>query len=108
VDDAVLLGSLLADRATRRTVAGLAVLGPMWIALAWGVRSTTAWRRWCGSTSPHAAPTASAFSIMAVPIVGTVSAIVHRRRGAALARLAAALFVILAIASALLGRPAAK
>ena len=82
---------------------------PMWIALAWGVAinygvAQVVWFN-LARTLP---PTASAFSIMAVPIVGTVSAIAIVGEVPRWQDWAAALFVILAIASALLGRPAAK
>ena len=53
-------------------------------------------------------PTASAFSIMAVPLVGTASAIAIVGEVPGWQDWAAALFVVLAIASALLGRPATK
>jgi drug/metabolite transporter (DMT)-like permease len=81
----------------------------MWIALAWGVAinygvAQVVWFN-LARTLP---PTASAFSIMAVPIVGTVSAIAIVGEVPRWQDWAAALFVILAIASALLGRPAAK
>jgi len=82
---------------------------PMWIALAWGVAinygvAQVVWFN-LARTLP---PTASAFSIMAVPIVGTVSAIAIVGEVPRWQDWAAALAVILAIASALLGRPAAK
>jgi len=82
---------------------------PMWAALAWGVAinygiAQVVWFD-LARTLP---PTASAFSIMAVPIVGTVSAIAIVGEAPRWQDWAAALFVILAIASALLGRPAAK
>ena len=82
---------------------------PMWVALAWGVAinygiAQVVWFD-LARTLP---PTASAFSIMAVPIVGTVSAIAIVGEVPRWQDWAAALFVILAIASALLGRPAAK
>jgi drug/metabolite transporter (DMT)-like permease len=82
---------------------------PMWLALAWGVAINYGIAQvvWFGlaRTLP---PTASAFSIMAVPLVGTVSAIVLLGEVPRWQDWAAALFVILAISSALLGRPAAK
>jgi drug/metabolite transporter (DMT)-like permease len=82
---------------------------PMWVALAWGVAINYGIAQvvWFGlaRTLP---PTASAFSIMAVPIVGTVSAIVIVGEVPRWQDWAAALAVMLAIASALLGRPAAK
>jgi len=82
---------------------------PMWVALAWGVAINYGIAQvvWFGlaRTLP---PTASAFSIMAVPIVGTVSAIAIVGEVPRWQDWAAALAVILAIASALLGRPAAK
>ena len=82
---------------------------PMWAALAWGVVinygiAQVVWFD-LARTLP---PTASAFSIMAVPVVGTVSAIAIVGEVPRWQDWAAALFVILAIASALLGRPAAK
>jgi len=82
---------------------------PMWAALAWGVAinygiAQVIWFN-LARTLP---PTASAFSIMAVPVVGTVSAIAIVGEVPRWQDWAAALFVILAIASALLGRPAAK
>lgn len=82
---------------------------PMWAALAWGVAinygiAQVVWFN-LARTLP---PTASAFSIMAVPVVGTVSAIAIVGEVPRWQDWAAALFVILAIASALLGRPAAK
>ncbi len=82
---------------------------PMWLAIAWGVAinygiAQVIWFH-LARTLP---PTASAFSIMAVPIVGTVSAIAIVGEVPHWQDWAAALFVILAIASALLGRPAAK
>jgi drug/metabolite transporter (DMT)-like permease len=82
---------------------------PMWIALAWGVAINYGIAQvvWFGlaRTLP---PTASAFSIMAVPVVGTVSAIVIVGEVPRWQDWAAALAVMLAIASALLGRPATK
>jgi drug/metabolite transporter (DMT)-like permease len=82
---------------------------PMWLALAWGVAINYGIAQvvWFGlaRTLP---PTASAFSIMAVPLVGTVSAIVLLGEVPRWQDWAAALFVILAISSALLGRPVAK
>jgi len=82
---------------------------PMWVALAWGVAinygiAQVVWFN-LARTLP---PTASAFSIMAVPVVGTVSAIAIVGEVPRWQDWAAALFVILAIASALLGRTAAK
>jgi drug/metabolite transporter (DMT)-like permease len=82
---------------------------PMWAALAWGVAinygiAQVVWFN-LARTLP---PTASAFSIMAVPVVGTVSAIAIVGEVPRWQDWAAALFVILAIASALLGRPSAK
>jgi drug/metabolite transporter (DMT)-like permease len=82
---------------------------PMWAALAWGVAinygiAQVIWFN-LARTLP---PTASAFSIMAVPVVGTVSAIAIVGEVPRWQDWAAALFVILAIASALLGRPAPK
>jgi drug/metabolite transporter (DMT)-like permease len=82
---------------------------PMWVALAWGVVinygiAQVVWFN-LARTLP---PTASAFSIMAVPIVGTVSAIAIVGEVPRWQDWAAALFVILAIASALLGRPAPR
>ena len=82
---------------------------PMWLALAWGVAvnygiAQVVWFN-LARTLP---PTASAFSIMAVPVVGTVSAIAIVGEVPRWQDWAAALFVILAIASALLGRPAAR
>jgi drug/metabolite transporter (DMT)-like permease len=82
---------------------------PMWVALAWGVAinygiAQVVWFN-LARTLP---PTASAFSIMAVPVVGTVSAIAIVGEVPRWQDWAAALFVILAIASALLGRAAAK
>jgi len=82
---------------------------PMWVALAWGVAinygiAQVVWFN-LARTLP---PTASAFSIMAVPVVGTVSAIAIVGEVPRWQDWAAALFVILAIASALLRRPAAK
>jgi drug/metabolite transporter (DMT)-like permease len=83
--------------------------GGMWLALAWGVviNYGIAQVVWFGlaRTLP---PTASAFSIMAVPLVGTASAIAIVGEVPGWQDWAAALFVILAIASALLGRPATK
>ena len=80
---------------------------PMWAALAWGVviNYGIAQVVWFGlaRTLP---PTASAFSIMAVPLVGTVSAIAIVGEVPRWQDWVAALFVILAIASALLRRPA--
>jgi drug/metabolite transporter (DMT)-like permease len=82
---------------------------PMWLALAWGVAINYGIAQvvWFGlaRTLP---PTASAFSIMAVPLVGTVSAIAIVGEVPRWQDWAAALFVILAISSALLGRPAAR
>lgn len=82
---------------------------PMWAALAWGVAinygiAQVVWFN-LARTLP---PTASAFSIMAVPVVGTVSAIAIVGEVPRWQDWAAALAVILAIASALLGRPATK
>jgi len=82
---------------------------PMWAALAWGVVinygiAQVVWFD-LARTLP---PTASAFSIMAVPVVGTVSAIAIVGEVPRWQDWAAALFVILAIASALLGRPASR
>jgi drug/metabolite transporter (DMT)-like permease len=82
---------------------------PMALALAWGVLinygiAQVVWFN-LARTLP---PTASAFSIMAVPMVGTVSAIAIVGEVPRWQDWAAALFVILAIASALLGRPAPK
>ena len=82
---------------------------PMWAALAWGVAinygiAQVVWFN-LARTLP---PTASAFSIMAVPVVGTVSAIAIVGEVPRWQDWVAALFVILAIASALLRRPAAK
>lgn len=79
----------------------------MWLALAWGVVinygiAQVVWFN-LARTLP---PTASAFSIMAVPLVGTVSAIAIVGEVPRWQDWAAALFVILAIASALLRRPA--
>lgn len=81
---------------------------PMWLALAWGVAinygiAQVVWFN-LARTLP---PTASAFSIMAVPVVGTVSAIVIVGEVPRWQDWAAALFVILAIGSTLLGRRAA-
>ena len=83
--------------------------GPMWLALAWGVVinygiAQVVWFDLARSLPP----TASAFSIMAVPIVGTVSAIAIVGEVPRWQDWAAALAVILAIASALLWRPAPK
>jgi len=82
---------------------------PMWAALAWGVvvNYGIAQVVWFGlaRTLP---PTASAFSIMAVPLVGTVSAIAIVGEVPRWQDWVAALFVILAIASALLRRPASS
>lgn len=82
---------------------------PMWLALAWGaaVNYGIAQVLWF-DLARRLPPTASAFSIMAVPIVGTVSAIAIVGEVPRWQDWAAALFVILAIASALLGRAAAK
>jgi drug/metabolite transporter (DMT)-like permease len=82
---------------------------PMWVALAWGAAinygiAQVVWFN-LARTLP---PTASAFSIMAVPIVGTVSAIAIVGEVPRWQDWAAALAVILAIASALLGRPASR
>jgi drug/metabolite transporter (DMT)-like permease len=82
---------------------------PMWAALAWGVAinygiAQVVWFN-LARTLP---PTASAFSIMAVPVVGTVSAIAIVGEVPRWQDWAAALAVSLAIASALLGRPTAK
>ncbi len=82
---------------------------PMWAALTWGVVinygiAQVVWFD-LARTLP---PTASAFSIMAVPLVGTVSAIGIVGEVPRWQDWAAALFVILAIASALLGRPAPR
>jgi len=82
---------------------------PMWAALAWGVVinygvAQVVWFN-LARTLP---PTASAFSIMAVPVVGTVSAIAIVGEVPRWQDWVAALFVILAIASALLVRPAPK
>ena len=79
---------------------------PMWAALAWGVAinygiAQVVWFD-LARTLP---PTASAFSIMAVPVVGTVSAIAIVGEVPRWQDWVAALFVILAIASALLRRP---
>lgn len=80
----------------------------MWAALAYGVLLNYGWAQvlWFGMAR-RLPPTASAFSIMAVPLVGTVGAtwIVGETPGA-LDWLAAAA-VVLAIASALLPRRAA-
>lgn len=81
----------------------------MWVALAWGVAinygiAQVVWFN-LARTLP---PTASAFSIMAVPLVGTVSAIAIVGEVPRWQDWAAALFVILAIASALLRRPAQR
>jgi drug/metabolite transporter (DMT)-like permease len=80
---------------------------PMWVALAWGVAinygiAQVVWFN-LARTLP---PTASAFSIMAVPLVGTVSAIAIVGEVPRWQDWVAALFVILAIAAALLRRPA--
>jgi drug/metabolite transporter (DMT)-like permease len=82
---------------------------PMWAALAWGVAvnygiAQVVWFD-LARTLP---PTASAFSIMAVPLVGTVSAIAIVGEVPRWQDWAAALFVILAIASALPRRPAPR
>ncbi len=79
---------------------------PMWAALAWGVVinygiAQVVWFD-LARTLP---PTASAFSIMAVPVVGTVTAIAIVGEVPRWQDWVAALFVILAIASALLRRP---
>lgn len=79
----------------------------MWAALAWGVAinygiAQVVWFT-LARTLP---PTASAFSIMAVPLVGTVSAIAIVGEVPRWEDWTAALFVILAIATALLKRPA--
>jgi drug/metabolite transporter (DMT)-like permease len=83
--------------------------GSMWLALAWGVVinygiAQVVWFN-LARTLP---PTASAFSIMAVPLVGTVSAIAIVGEVPRWQDWAAAVFVILAIASALLGRATPK
>lgn len=80
---------------------------PMWLALAWGVviNYGIAQVVWF-DLARKLPPTASAFSIMAVPIVGTVSAIAIVGEVPRWQDWAAALFVILAISSALLGKPA--
>jgi drug/metabolite transporter (DMT)-like permease len=82
---------------------------PMWLALAWGVAINYGIAQvvWFG-LARSLPPTASAFSIMAVPLVGTVSAIAIVGEVPRWQDWAAALFVILAISSTLLGRPAAK
>jgi len=82
---------------------------PMWAALAWGVVinygiAQVVWFN-LARTLP---PTASAFSIMAVPLVGTITAIAIVGEVPRWQDWAAALFVILAIAAALLGRPAPR
>jgi drug/metabolite transporter (DMT)-like permease len=82
---------------------------PMWAALAWGVAinygiAQVIWFN-LARTLP---PTASAFSIMAVPVVGTVSAIAIVGEVPRWQDWAAALFVMLAIGSALLGRPSPR
>lgn len=79
----------------------------MWVALAWGVAinygiAQMVWFN-LARTLP---PTASAFSIMAVPLVGAVSAIAIVGEVPRWQDWVAALFVILAIASALLRRTA--
>lgn len=78
---------------------------PMWLALAWGVAVNYGIAQvvWFG-LARSLPPTASAFSIMAVPLVGTVSAIAIVGEVPRWQDWAAALFVILAIASALLRR----
>jgi drug/metabolite transporter (DMT)-like permease len=80
---------------------------PMWAALLWGaaINYGVAQVMWfdLARTLP---PTASAFSIMAVPLVGTISAISIVGEVPRWQDWAAALFVILAIAAALLKRPA--
>jgi len=82
---------------------------PMWLALAWGVAINYGIAQvvWFG-LARSLPPTASAFSIMAVPVVGTVSAIAIVGEVPRWQDWAAALAVILAIASALLWRPAPK
>jgi drug/metabolite transporter (DMT)-like permease len=82
---------------------------PMWLALAWGVAinygiAQVVWFD-LARTLP---PTASTLSIMAVPLVGTISAIAIVGEVPRWQDWAAALFVILAIATALLRRPAAR
>lgn len=82
---------------------------PMWLALAWGVAinygiAQVVWFD-LARTLP---PTASALSIMAVPLVGTVSAIAIVGEIPRWQDWGAALFVMLAIASALPGRTPAK
>jgi len=105
VDDALLLGRLLLVAPLVEPWPGWQFSAPMWAALAWGVAinygvAQVVWFN-LARTLP---PTASAFSIMRADRRHRLGDR-HRRRGAALAGLGGALFVILAIASALLGRP---
>ncbi len=78
----------------------------MWAALAWGaaINYGVAQIFWFG-LARELPPTASAFSIMAVPIIGILAAIPLVGELPRWQDFAAALFVIAAIAGALLGRP---
>lgn len=78
----------------------------MWVALAWGaaINYGAAQIFWFG-LARELPPTASAFSIMAVPIVGIVTAIPLVGELPHWQDFAAAVFVIAAIAAALLRRP---
>jgi drug/metabolite transporter (DMT)-like permease len=82
---------------------------PMWLALGWGVAinygiAQVLWFN-LARTLP---PTASAFSIMAVPLVGTVSAIAIVGEVPRWHDWAAAAFVIVAISTAVFGRSTLK
>jgi drug/metabolite transporter (DMT)-like permease len=81
--------------------------GAMWLALAYGVLLNYGWAQvlWFGMAR-RLPPTASAFSIMAVPLVGTLSATVIVGETPGVLDWLAAAAVVLAIASALLPRRA--
>lgn len=78
----------------------------MWVALAWGaaINYGVAQIFWFG-LARNLPPTASAFSVMAVPIVGILSAIPLVGELPSWQDYTAAIFVIAAIAAALLRRP---
>ncbi len=81
---------------------------PMWLALAWGIAVNYGISQiiWFGMAR-QLPPTASAFSIMAVPLIGVLSATVIVDEAPRWQDWAAALFVTAAIAGALLPRQAA-
>ena len=79
---------------------------PIWLALAWGVAVNYGIAQiiWFGMAR-ELPPTASAFSIMAVPLIGVLSATVIVDEVPRWQDWAAALFITAAIAGALLRRP---